>query len=129
MNHEDIAIGVYPTHQEAEDAVKSLQRSGFAMRKLSIIGKDYHSEENVVGYFNAGERAKFFGKFGAFWGSLAGILFGSAFLVVPVLGHVILLGPINRFLLIIHGTTEEISRARDLLHSSGVEFEQHTVTA
>jgi len=48
---------------------------------------------------------------------------------VPVLGHVILLGPINRFLLIVHGTNEEISRARDLLHSSGVEFEQHTVTA
>jgi len=172
MNQDDIAGGIYSTHQKAEDAIKSLQHDGFDMRKLSIIGKDYRSEENVVGYLNTGERVKFFGKWGAFWGGLAGILFGAAFVAVPVLGNVVLLGPIastilgglqgaifgggvsaiagvlmsigiprdsvvrydtalkaDRFLLIVHGTDEEISRARDLLRSSGVEFEQHRVTA
>jgi hypothetical protein len=49
----------------------------------------------VIGYFNAGDRAKFFGKFGAFWGGVAGILFGSLFMFmfVPVVGHKVVLGP------------------------------------
>ena len=39
------------------------------MKKLSIVGKDYHTEENVVGYYNAGDRMKYWGKLGAFWGA------------------------------------------------------------
>jgi len=29
------------------------------MKKLSVVGKDYHTEENVVGFYNAGDRMKF----------------------------------------------------------------------
>ena len=64
------------------------------MKTISILGKDYHSEEHVVGYFNVGDRARFFGKLGAFWGGLAGVLFGSALMFVPVVGHIVVLGPI-----------------------------------
>ena len=68
--------------------------SGFDMKKISIVGRDYHSEEHVLGYFNAGDRMKFFGKLGVSWGGLAGVLFGSAMMFVPVIGHVIVLGPL-----------------------------------
>jgi len=93
-NKTDIAVAVYDSHTQAESAVKALQRAGFDMKKISILGKDYETEEHVVGYFNAGDRAKFFGKLGAFWGGLAGMLFGSALMFVPVVGHVIVLGPL-----------------------------------
>ena len=36
----------------------------------------YHSEENVVGFYNAGDRMMYWGKTGAFWGGLWGLLFG-----------------------------------------------------
>jgi len=94
LSKTDIAVAVYDTHTQAESAVKELQRAGFDMKKLSIIGRDYHTEEHVVGFLNAGDRAKFFGKLGAFWGGLMGMLFGSALLFVPVVGHVIILGPL-----------------------------------
>ncbi len=94
MSKTDIAVAVYNTHEQAEDAVRRLARAGFDMKAISIVGKDYHSEEHVVGYFNAGDRAKFFGKLGAFWGGLAGILFGSAMMFIPVVGHIIILGPL-----------------------------------
>lgn len=94
LDKTDIAVAVYDTHTQAESAVKALQRAGFDMKKLSIIGKDYHTEEHVVGFLNAGDRAKYFGKFGAFWGGLMGMLFGSALFFVPVVGHVIVLGPL-----------------------------------
>lgn len=90
----DIAVAVYDHHGQAEEAVKALQRAGFDMKKISIIGRDYHTEEHVVGFLNAGDRAKVFGKLGAFWGGLMGVLFGSAMMFVPVVGHVVVLGPL-----------------------------------
>lgn len=89
-----IVVAVYESHPAAEEAIRKLSHAGFDMKTISIIGKDYHTEENVVGYFNAGERARFFGKLGAFWGGLAGILFGSALMFVPVFGHIVVLGPL-----------------------------------
>jgi hypothetical protein len=94
MTKPDIAVAVYDTHTKAEDAVKALQRAGFDMTKISIIGSGYHTDEHVVGFLNAGDRAKVFGKFGAFWGGLMGVLVGSAMMFIPVVGHVIVLGPL-----------------------------------
>ena len=94
MSKTDIAVAVYESHGQAEDAVHKLARANFDMKTISILGKEYHTEEHVVGYFNAGDRARFFGKFGAFWGGLAGMLFGSALMFVPVVGHIVVLGPI-----------------------------------
>ena len=94
MTKTDIAVAVYDIHTQAETAVKALQRAGFDMKKISIIGRDYHTEEHVVGFLNAGDRAKIFGKLGAFWGGLMGVLFGSALMFIPVVGHVIILGPL-----------------------------------
>jgi hypothetical protein len=95
---DSLAVGVFDTHELATDAVRELQRGGFDMTRLSILGRGYQTEEHVVGYFNAGDRARFFGKYGAFWGGLAGILFGAAFMIVPVLGHLIVLGPLASML-------------------------------
>ncbi len=80
---QDAVVAVYETHSQAEDAVKKLERSGLDMKQLSIVGRDYHSEEHVVGYYNAGDRMKYWGKLGAFWGGIWGLLFGAAFFWVP----------------------------------------------
>ena len=93
-NNPDIAVALYDQHTQAENAVKALQRAGFDMKKISIIGRDYQTEGHVIGFLNAGDRAKIFGKYGAFWGGLMGLLFGSALMFVPILGHVVILGPL-----------------------------------
>jgi hypothetical protein len=46
-NTDDLAVAIYNTHDEAEQAVKTLERAGFDMRKLSIVGKDYHTAETA----------------------------------------------------------------------------------
>ncbi len=94
MTDTNAAIAVYDNHSEAEDAVKELQKSGFDMKKLSVVGKDYHTEEHVVGYYNAGDRMKYWGKQGAFWGGFWGLLFGAAFFWVPAIGPVLVGGPL-----------------------------------
>ena len=170
---EDACVATYPSHEEAEKAVKALEQAGFDMKKLSIVGKDYHSEEHVVGYYNAGDRMKAWGKLGAFWGGVWGILLGAAFFVVPGLGPIAVAGPLvaavvsglegavvvgglsaigaglygigipkdsvlqyetalkaGKFLLIAHGDTAEIERARSVLAVHKPEaVEVHTAEA
>jgi len=64
------------------------------MKKRSIVGKDYHTEERVVGHYNAGDRMKRWGKSGAFWGGIWGLLLGSAFFAIPGIGPVLVAGPL-----------------------------------
>ena len=88
------AVGVFTTHLDAETAVKELQKSGYDMKRLSVVGKDYQTEDNVVGYYNTGDRVATWGKFGLFWGAIWGLLFGSAFFIIPGLGPVMVGGPL-----------------------------------
>ena len=94
MNKNNAVVAIYATHPEAEAAIKELQQSGFDMKKLSIVGRDYHTDEHVVGYYNACERMQYWGKSGAFWGGIWGMLFGSAFLLIPGIGPLVLAGPL-----------------------------------
>lgn len=94
MAENSAIVGIYHSHTDAEACVKELQRSGFDMKKLSIVGKDYQTEEHVVGYYNAGDRMKLWGKRGAFWGGFWGLLFGSALFVIPGIGPLIVFGPL-----------------------------------
>jgi hypothetical protein len=92
MDKLETAIAVFPNHDAAEGAVKTLTAAGFAMTNLSVVGNGYHSEEKVVGFYSAGDRIKFWGSRGAFWGGFWGLFFGGLFLASPVTGPVVVLG-------------------------------------
>ena len=158
MIDKNSCVGIFNTHQEAETAIKDLGKAGFDMKKLSIVGKGYHSEEDAIGYYNTGDRVMYWGKQGAFWGGLWGVLLGSAFFWVPGVGPLAVGGPLvasivgglegaaltgglsalgaglysigipkdsivkyetalkaDKFLVIVHGTKDEVTRAADIL--------------
>lgn len=165
-------VAVYKTHPQAENAVKELQSSGFDMTKLSIAGRDYHTDEHVVGYYNSGDRMKAWGTTGAFWGGIWGMLFGSAFFFVPGVGPLLVAGPLvgwilgalegalvvggfsalgaalygmnipknsilqyetalkaGKFVVIAHGTSDEVERARDIIKRTAPEsMDEHQPT-
>jgi len=86
-------IGVFDFHAQAEQAIKALEADGFPLRRLSIIGKGYQSEEKPTGFYTTGDRVKTWGGAGMFWGSLWGLLFGAAFFWIPGVGPVAAAGP------------------------------------
>jgi len=45
-----------------------------------------------VGFYNVGDRVKFWGVRGAFWGGFWGMFFGGLFMTIPFVGHVVVLG-------------------------------------
>lgn len=98
MSDTSAVIAIYDTHSTADNAVKELQRSGFEMKELSVIGKDYQTDEQVVGFYNAGDRMKYWGKLGAFWGGLFGLLIGAAFFWVPGIGPMVVAGPLTAWI-------------------------------
>src|SRR5277367_4683525 len=165
MLSKNSVVAIFDQHTQAEEAVKQLQQDGFDMKGLSIIGKDYHTDEHVVGYYTTGDRMKYWGKNGAFWGGIWGLLFGSAFFLIPGVGPFVAAGPIvtwmvsalegavvvgglsaigaglysigipeksilqyetslkaGKFMLVIHGTPEEVSRAKTILAASGASL-------
>lgn len=96
-------IATYDSHDQAEDTIRELDRAGFSMKRLSIIGKGYHSEEHPIGFYTAGDRMKTWGGVGAFWGALWGMLFGAAFFWIPGIG---LLGAAGPFVHVLAGALE-----------------------
>jgi len=94
MSATNSVVAVYDSHEQAERAVKALQQAGVDMKSLSIAGRGIHTDEHVVGYYNAGERMKYWGKVGAFWGGFWGLLFGSAAFAIPGIGPVLVAGPL-----------------------------------
>jgi uncharacterized membrane protein len=91
---EHSVVAIYDTHTGAESAIKELQKAGLDMKRLSIVGKDFHTEEHALGFYTSGDRMKFWGAQGAFWGSLWGLLFGGAFFFIPAIGPLVVMGPL-----------------------------------
>jgi hypothetical protein len=157
-------VAVFSQHSAAENAIKQLKGGGFDIKKLAVVGRDYQTESDVVGFYNTGDRMKYWGKWGAFWGGLWGLLTGAAFLIIPGIGPIIAAGSVvdwiiaglegavvvgglsalgaglyslgipknsvvkyetsvkaGKFVLVAHGTAQEVAKARDTLKTSGAE--------
>jgi hypothetical protein len=61
MERADTVIAVFADHQGVEAAVKKLAEGGIDVKHLSFVGKGYHTNEKVVGFYDAGDRIKFWG--------------------------------------------------------------------
>jgi uncharacterized membrane protein len=94
MSITNSVVAIYDTHEQAESAIKELQEAGVDMKSLSIAGRDTHTDEHVVGYYNTGDRMMHWGKVGAFWGGFWGLLFGSGLFLIPGLGPILVAGPL-----------------------------------
>ena len=88
----DAVVATFAHHHEAETAVRKLSDGGMDMKHFSIIGKGYHTEEKVIGFYTAGDRIAFWGKNGAIWGGLWGLFYGGMMLTLPLFGPVVVLG-------------------------------------
>lgn len=98
MTDKDTVVAVYATHGQAEATIRTLERAGFDMKNLSIVGKGYALEEYPIGFYTAGDRLKTWGIGGALWGGLWGLLFGAAIFALPGIGILAAAGPVVHLL-------------------------------
>jgi uncharacterized membrane protein len=88
-------VAVYPDHQSAERAVRLLHEEGIAMGDLSIVGRDFQTTEEPIGFVSSRDYARAGAATGAWFGGLFGLCVGAAFLVLPGLGPVVVAGPLT----------------------------------
>jgi len=125
MTRTELAVAVYDIHTRAEAAVMALQRAGFDMKKISIIGRDYQAGEHVVGFLDAGDRPRVFPRLGPLSGKLMSIgIPGDS-----VLRYEAALKA-DKIMLVVHGDAQQIRRAQELLKASGhSSFDNHRLHA
>ena len=106
MSTDNSAVAVFQTHPKAEEAVRELQKSGFDMTKLSIIGA--LEAAAVVGGVSA---------------------LGAALMSIGVPDNSVLHYETelknDRLLLVVHGTADEIDSAKSVLSEHGVDVIVH----
>jgi hypothetical protein len=87
-------VAVFESLDEATEAIKRLGDEGFPVDRISIVGQGLESEVRVHGFVTTGDVAKSGARFGAVFGGLFGLLAGAAFLAIPGVGPLIILGPL-----------------------------------
>lgn len=92
-------VAVFDTHTAARAALDALVGWGLSADRVSLVGKDARSEGHLVAFYDGGESTKVWGRLGGFWGDVAGTLTGSAFLVLPEVGHLLVFGPLGHWIM------------------------------
>lgn len=92
LSHDSAAVAEFANRDYVEAAVKELADAHFDIKKVSVVGRGFHTDDTVTGFYNSGNRIRFWGMNGAFWGGLWGLLFGGLFLTVPVIGPIVIVG-------------------------------------
>lgn len=92
-----LVLAVYADFPSAELAVTLLQREEFPMDRVSLLGQTSATGDDPIGvyYPRAGERIRGWGKQGAFWGALWGLVAGGAgMFLLPGIGPILAAGPL-----------------------------------
>jgi hypothetical protein len=88
-------VAIYPDHAAAENAVRQLHAAGIAMCDLSIVGRDFQTTDEPVGFVSPREYARAGAATGAWFGGLFGLCIGAAFLILPGVGPIVVAGPLT----------------------------------
>ena len=151
-------VASYESHRDAETAVRRLSNGGLPITKISIIGRNFETHEDIQGFYRPADAALDGAGEGAWVGGLFGLMLGAmGFFVFPVVGGLMIIGPLaglvagaiggagvgalinglvasgiprnqalkyqerleaGEFLVVLHGTAEEATRAHEILHAT-----------
>ena len=78
MDKYETAVAVFPNHDAAEKAVKTLTAAGFDMKNLSVVGRDIIPKRRLSAFTTSAIESSFGAREalrGGFWGLFFGGLF------------------------------------------------------
>lgn len=93
LSCDQTVVAGYRSHYEAEQAIRHLAEKGVTLDKISLIGRNFETREDVEGFYRPADAALDGAETGAWFGGLFGLLLGMGFFFIPVIGPVFILGP------------------------------------
>ncbi|WP_245781919.1 DUF1269 domain-containing protein [Granulicella pectinivorans] len=94
MYRTDSVVAISQKQGLAEQAVRDLELAGIDMQSVSLAARETPGKEAVTGYYSSGNRMRYWGARGAFFGAIWGLIFDTALFAIPGIGPVVLAGPL-----------------------------------
>lgn len=92
----EAVVATYRTHDAAEEAVHRLSDGGLPVRQISIVGRNFETREDVQGFYRPADAALDGASQGAWFGGFFGLMLGAmGFFVMPVVGALMVMGPLS----------------------------------
>lgn len=86
-------LAIFPTRNDADQAVDSLRSSGFDPKDLSVVVRDYEKRQTTGD--NVAEGAATGATAGTILGGIAGLLVGLGAITIPGIGALFIAGPLT----------------------------------
>jgi len=94
--YDQAVVAVYRSHSDAEAAVRRLSEGGLPITQISIIGRNFETQEDVQGFYRPADAALDGAGQGAWFGGLFGLMMGAmGFFVMPMVGAFMVMGPLS----------------------------------
>lgn len=89
-------VASYISHRDAEAAVRRLAADGLPIETISLVGRNFETHEDIQGFYRPADAALEGAEQGAWFGGFFGLMLGAmGFFVVPVIGPLLVLGPLS----------------------------------
>jgi hypothetical protein len=119
MENQHTPFYVSVAHVDAVEAIRLLDASGLDVRRLSLVGKDYHCEAHPVGFYTVGGRIKSWAGFDAVGGaSSVGAALAQIGIPSSEVSKYQTALEADKCVLAVHGSAEEVVKACSVLANS-----------
>jgi hypothetical protein len=100
MLKQNALVTIYSNPGKAQEAVIALAKSGFDLERLSVAGKAYRKQKELVAYYREGDHMKCWGDLGDFWNGIATMIRGWALLRMPERDPFIVVGQLALWIVV-----------------------------
>ena len=94
---------IFKEQEQVDNVIRRLLDRGITQDKISVLGKNFHSETKIAGFITKKDMIlgglTQGGIFGSLFGSVLGLLTGVGVLFIPFVGAVVAAGPLSAALL------------------------------
>jgi hypothetical protein len=91
-------VASYKDHVDADAAVRLLVANGVPVGSISIIGKNFKTQDEVHGFYRPQGAALMGARNGAWFGGFFALAVGTGFFVFPAIGALTVLGPLSELI-------------------------------
>lgn len=94
MLEENTTVTIYEKPDQVQGGVKELEKFGFDLKRVSVIGKAYRDPEELIAYYRQGDKLKCWGDRSEFWNGLCSMIREWVLFSCPGTGSLLVVGPI-----------------------------------
>ena len=94
MLEENTTVTIYSSPDQVQGGVMELEKFGFDLNKVSVIGKVYRDQKELCAFYRQGNELRYWGERSEFWNGLCSMIREWVLFNCPGTGSLMIIGPI-----------------------------------